>query len=41
MQQPAYLFCDTCKRLQTAYTVTSLSIKKLRNPQDTGIAEFC
>ena len=40
MQQPAYLFRDTCKRLQIAYIVTTLS-KKLRNPQDTGIAEFC
>ena len=40
MQQPAYLFCDTCKRLQTAYTETTLSKKTPQSP-DTGIAEFC
>ena len=40
MQQPAYLFCDTCKRLQTAYTVTTLSIKKLRNPHIQELRSF-
>ena len=40
MQQHVYLFRNTCKRLQIAYIVMTLSKKTPQSP-DTGIAEFC